>query len=172
METKYGYCKCGCNQKTNIAPQSSTRHGWVKGQPVHFCHGHNPRRINTKYLLAGYVCIYKPDHPRANRNHVFEHIVIAETILGKALPDGACVHHIDGKRDNNLPNNLVICENSAYHTLIHRRQRAYKACGHSDWRKCKFCKQYDAPQNLYIGNGSQVYHHHCVNTYNYARLRK
>lgn len=38
--TPYGYCKCGCGQKTNIAPQSARRNGWVKGEPQPFVTGH------------------------------------------------------------------------------------------------------------------------------------
>ena len=43
----------------------------------------------------------------------------AERALGKALPPGAVVHHADGSRDEYAP--LVICENEAYHALLHRR---------------------------------------------------
>ena len=33
-EIPYGYCHCGCGQKTKIANRSSTSIGWVKGTPV------------------------------------------------------------------------------------------------------------------------------------------
>lgn len=78
------------------------------------------------------------------------HVVVAEMILGKKLPAGAVVHHIDGNKQNNWPCNLLICPDQAYHKLIHQRADALEACGHADWLKCKFCKQYDAPENLRI----------------------
>lgn len=37
----YGYCHCGCGQKTRIAPWNSKENSWTKGQPVRFVSGHN-----------------------------------------------------------------------------------------------------------------------------------
>lgn len=38
-----GFCECGCGEKAPLAPQSSARFGWVKGQPLRFVRGHNNR---------------------------------------------------------------------------------------------------------------------------------
>jgi len=67
----------------------------------------------------------------------FEHVRIVEKVLGKSLPSKAHVHHIDGNKLNNENRNLVVCPDNAYHMLIEARTRAYNACGHADWRKCK-----------------------------------
>jgi hypothetical protein len=78
------------------------------------------------------------------------------------LPLGAVVHHFDENTLNNSNDNLVICQDTKYHSLLHVRTRAYKACGNADWRKCKYCKQYDDPGNLYISpNGVDVCHRKC-----------
>jgi hypothetical protein len=37
-------CECGCGQFTFLAPRTSAKKGWVKGQPKRFAHGHNRRR--------------------------------------------------------------------------------------------------------------------------------
>ena len=79
-----------------------------------------------------------------------EHIVIAEKILGRPLPAGAVVHHVDEDKTNNRNDNLVICPDRAYHNLIHRRMRAYDACGHADWLKCCLCGKYDDPRNMRV----------------------
>lgn len=90
-----------------------------------------------------------------------QHVAIAEAALGKPLPRGAEVHHVDENPANNAPGNLVICPSAAYHKLLHQRQRAFDACGHYDWRRCTFCKTYDKPENLSM-NRKQAWHRECM----------
>lgn len=40
----YGYCQCGCGEKTQRASQTESRTGYKKGQPLRFIFGHNPRK--------------------------------------------------------------------------------------------------------------------------------
>ena len=40
---KSGLCACGCGERTNLAPYTSEKRGWAKGEPVRFVHGHHPR---------------------------------------------------------------------------------------------------------------------------------
>ena len=77
--------------------------------------------------------------------HKREHRLLAETALGKTVPEGADVHHFNGTMNGGQ---LVICESHEYHHLLHVRQRAYTACGHPAWRKCTFCKQWDNPDAM------------------------
>lgn len=44
QENPYGYCQCGCGQKTRIAPYNDKNKGWVGGEPIRFVHGHNMDR--------------------------------------------------------------------------------------------------------------------------------
>ena len=81
---------------------------------------------------------------------VLLHVVVAMLAMKKPLPKGAVVHHIDGDKKNNWSCNLVVCQNQAYHKLIHQRTDALNACGNAGWLKCKFCGKYDAPENLRI----------------------
>jgi len=76
------------------------------------------------------------------------HRIAAENVLGKPLPLGVVVHHLDKNRKNDRNNNLVICENTKYHVLLHIRQRAKDAGFEPDWRKCSKCREYDHPDSL------------------------
>ena len=169
-------CACGCGEFTLISNQTKKRYGIKKGQPNKYINGHAARNRKDmcgssnsnwkggKRKRGGYLYIWQPDHPRAGkRGYVPNACLVAEKAMGKHLPNKAVVHHYNEIRDNDQNKNLVVCEDQAYHILLHKRQRAYSACGHANWLKCKFCKQYDDPKNLSIRpNGSGV-HKKCQN---------
>lgn len=71
----------------------------------------------------------------------YEHRVVAEKALGKPLPPGAVIHHVDGDKANNAPSNLVICPNQAYHGILHQNRRVLDGGGeigkHLPCSKCK-----------------------------------
>lgn len=79
---------------------------------------------------------------------VLEHVAIAERVLGRPLPRGAQVHHVNRRRDDNRHANLVICPDHAYHALLHVRERALDACGDVNKRKCVYCKAWDEPNSM------------------------
>jgi hypothetical protein len=67
---------------------------------------------------AGYVFV-KSDHPRSNRHgYMFEHILFAEQKIGRKLNDNESVHHINGIRDDNRLDNLIVLTKSQ-HASIH-----------------------------------------------------
>lgn len=95
---------------------------------------------------ARFICdnrhrIHIPSHPRANtKGYIYESILIVETVLGKDLPTKAVVHHIDRNSLNNSQNNLVVCENQAYHNRIHKRARSFQATGSPNNSYCFKCQ--------------------------------
>ena len=90
----------------------------------------------------GYIEVYAPEHPAANRGRVYEHRLIAEETLGRSLPAGVLVHHADGDRANNRRTNLVVCPDDGYHQLLHLRFRVVAAGGNPNTDKfCKRCNE-------------------------------
>jgi hypothetical protein len=77
----------------------------------------------------------------------YEHVAIVEAALGKRLPVGAVVHHVDGNKFNNANANLVACDSQAYHMLLHARTRVIKVGGDPDIQavcsKCYELKRLD-----------------------------
>lgn len=112
---------------------------------------------------GGYLCRLVPGHPRANsRGYVREHVLIAERALGRPVPLGVEVHHFNEDRGDNGRGNLVICEDLAYHRLLHKRREAQLACGDPNKRRCIYCREFDLPEQMYRnpGNG-QFWHRPC-----------
>lgn len=48
-----------------------------------------------------------------------EHQLVMEEFLQRPLIKGEIIHHIDGNKCNNTLENLVLCPNNQYHSLIH-----------------------------------------------------
>lgn len=69
----------------------------------------------------GYIYIKKPHHPFAwNNGYVPEHRLVVETNIGRYLLQGEVVHHINGIKDDNRLQNLMVLKNNNLHMQIEK----------------------------------------------------
>lgn len=179
----YGYCHCGCGQKTTIIKENSYTRGLIKGEPRKYLKGHhtkgkklagycrenNPNWRGGEYTREdGYVMIYKPDHPLVNSNdYIRKSRVVVENNIKEFLPKDVIIHHINHNRSDDRIENLQILTSHAEHRKVHADEKALKACGYAHWRKCRRCHQYDDPVNMICHkrkgrkNSFHFYHKEC-----------
>lgn len=103
----------GCHEKhrTNGYCQRHYMRVWKTGTPgpVESTRRRSPERVVSP--RDGYARIRRTEHPRADKSGmVLEHIVVMEQALGRPVrwEIGEQVHHINGVKDDNRPENLEL----------------------------------------------------------------
>jgi hypothetical protein len=97
----HNLCACGARKGLKYATCSACRtesgdsnSNWRGGRTRH---------------KRGYILLWAPDHPRTgNGSYVFEHVLVMEKMLGRYLLPGENVHHLNGVKDDNRPENLEL----------------------------------------------------------------
>lgn len=94
------------------------------------------RRVNGNYH---HVYLAKSNKNSNDYGWKSEHILIAESVLGRALNEDEVVHHIDFNPENNDPSNLKvmsIAEHKKFHASLNNRHKFNKRSRkHSAWMK-------------------------------------
>jgi len=112
-------CQCECGNETivlgkNLKKGNTRSCGCLKLSKYY-------KGPGTRHHSAGYVCKKAPHHPRADSDgYVYEHILVAEAMIGRFLIPGEMVHHLDHDKANNSPENLCIAPSPAHHLAYHR----------------------------------------------------
>lgn len=84
----------------------------------------NPNWKGGKLVASnGYVIVRvgKDHHLSDIRGYAYEHRIVAESKLGRRLEDGEQIHHINGNRSDNRPENIEVCQDAAHHLVKHRK---------------------------------------------------
>jgi hypothetical protein len=164
-----GVCQCGCGRPVKRARQDDLARGYKKGDFRHYIRGHMPRNGGRTTHSDGYALVLKPGHPRTGtRGYVYEHVLVMEAKIGRYLEPQEVVHHIDGDKANNAPQNLLLCKDHIDHMKVHAEAKAIFASGNKDWRPCRFCGKYDSLDNLY-SHPTNYSHQHSNCAAHYAR---
>lgn len=103
---KTGLCKT-CFLKSLLETQPGEHHSWKGG----------------KTIRDGYVFIRNTKHPFCNNvGYVREHRLVMENKLGRLLKPNEIVHHINGIRDDNRIENLVLVSSQLQHMHLHPKE--------------------------------------------------
>ena len=131
-------CK-GCDITYEVTRQSAKRNKTGYCRKCHSKHiqsgikrpqfsGENSKRWGGgEYISSdGYIMIKIPDKFLESGRQVYkrQHIVLYEQHIGRELKTtkggaGEQIHHIDGNKQNNGIDNLLLCKNVSEHRLIH-----------------------------------------------------
>lgn len=104
----YGYCQCGCGQKTNLSLKTNSSRGLKRGEPYPCIKGHvrkgvphNFRQRESHYLWKGDAAT---DHTKRRRVQNWYSREGKCRICGNDAQDR---HHIDGNLNNDQPQNII-----------------------------------------------------------------
>jgi hypothetical protein len=115
--------------------------------------------------MALYRTRNRPSHPKASSSGcVYDHVLVAEAALGRTLPDCAQIHHVNGDKHDNSRSNLVICQDIAYHRLLHVRERVLRHGGNPNTdATCSKCRQakHVSKFNKFSANKAQGVQKYC-----------
>jgi hypothetical protein len=131
-------CQCGCGLPAPISTKTRREKNWVKGEPKKFINGHNARLLSSEEQKRrnSFRDFSRQRFTGSSSNYVkyrgrHMHRVVAELKLGRALLPGEIVHHIDGDKWNNDPDNLAVMT-QAEHARIHCIERHHGRVGADD----------------------------------------
>ncbi len=88
----------------------------------------NPRWNGGIKISRGYIFRYKPEHLFNVQGYVFEHRLVMEKHIGRLLRREEEVHHINGIKNDNGIENLMLLRNTSEHRKLHRGELG------SNWR--------------------------------------
>jgi len=115
-----GYKKCNNLECANQCRKTS------KSGLCFDCYRKSTRRTKTIAHDGYKLILVKDDNTRINRrnkygeHYAYEHVLIAEKVLGRYLKKGECTHHINGNTADNRNCNLLICS-FGYHRWLHHK---------------------------------------------------
>lgn len=125
----YGYCQCGCGERTVVNTRADRRRGWFIGQPRKYLLGHIGRsKAPVDYIIdpdSGCWLWQRGHHPgghgfiHVDGRQCYAHRVYYERTHGP-IPEGYHVHHRCENPPCVNPEHLIALS-SSHHRLLHSR---------------------------------------------------
>lgn len=129
---KFYFCSKACKYEWN-----KTQPGYWKGKKIpeefrkrmsenhHDVSGDKNPRWNggRRTDKDGYIIIHAPEHPyRDGDNYVREHRLVIEQSLNRFLSPVEVVHHINGIKNDNRVENLMLFSSNSEHRKFHANE--------------------------------------------------
>jgi hypothetical protein len=70
----------------------------------------------------GYRLVYAPERTKGHP-YSYEHVLVAEETIGRRLKKNEHVHHLNGQKLDNRPENLLVCTQSEHRSLHRQLER-------------------------------------------------
>lgn len=107
---------CKKCKKQYVPPSISTNKYWCSWNCYNLARKGVARK-EARYS-RGYRYLFKPEHPDCSKQgYIAEHRLIGEIKLGRRLSKKEVVHHINGLRDDNRIENIVVCTRAEHNKI-------------------------------------------------------
>lgn len=120
MKIPYGYCHCGCGQRTTIASSTNTKLGRKKGEPQRYIHNHQTRKSGVNYIINRETGCWEWQCSKNHKGYGWiridgksrkAHRVYYEKYKGK-IPSGYQLDHVCNNPSCVNPDHLVLATNA------------------------------------------------------------
>jgi hypothetical protein len=117
MRIRKNYNLCDCGREKAIVSRSCKYCSYIR------------RRSSAGIrMINGYINVYMPDHHRAvSIGYVPLHTLLIEKKIQRPLRNNECCHHINGQKDDNRFENLMLISIKE-HGYIHAKKGRNKMC--------------------------------------------
>lgn len=161
QDVPYGFCHCGCGERTPVSPITRNERGYRKGDPIKYIHGHNgTRRERYEVRDCGYetpcwvwlLGTYPSGYAHAGR-YGLAHRLYYERHVGP-IADGLQLDHLCRNRACVNPAHLepvTPAENQHRRVdlaLDADRARQIKGLIRGGWRQADIARAYGVSQQL------------------------
>ncbi len=110
------------NQKHKKKCKYCRRKIWLDSIRCRHCAKHDRKKKPERRDKSGYIQLYRPKHPfKDSRGYVQEHRLVVEKFIGRLLKREEVVHHINGNKQDNRIENLMLFPSHKKHMQFHTK---------------------------------------------------